>query len=314
MFMNRHIELSEARRVLLEGDDYMIYMHRKPDGDTVGSAAALCLWLRRKGKRAYIHPALDMTPLLKPYCEHLYAPADFEAKMHVAVDIASPTLLPLDAEELIPDLVIDHHPSNRLYGRLNHVQSESAACGEVIWELMDGDTDREIRNAVYLAVATDTGCFRFSNTSPRTHRIAAECIEGGCDYCRINDDFFEIKTAARLALEGSIYTGVRLDEGGMIASYVLSKDFTDSLNATQDDMSNLTTLMMCIMGVRIGIMLTETAEGSYKVSVRSRAPIDASVICSTFGGGGHNRAAGCSMRGDAEACRARLVAEAARHL
>jgi len=300
--------------VLLEGDGHMIYMHRKPDGDTVGSAAALCLWLRSHGKTAYLYPSADMTPLLKPYCVHLYAPSDFVPAMHVAVDIASPTLLPLDAGEIIPDLVIDHHPSNRLYGKLNHVQSESAACGEVIWELMAGETTREIRNAVYLAVATDSGCFRFSNTGPRTHRIAADCIAEGCDYCRINDDFFEIKTAARLTLEGSIYTGVKLDAGGEIASYILKKSFVDSLNATQDDLSNLTTLMMCIMGVRVGIMLSENADGSFKVSVRSRAPIDASVICSTFGGGGHNRAAGCTLHGDAEECRARLVAEAKRHL
>ena len=311
---------AEAAARLLENDNILILTHRRPDGDTLGSANALCRLLRSRGKRAFLHPNEDTTPRLMPLLAGLEPPEGFVPGFIAAVDIASEALFPASCDAFCGrvDLCVDHHPSNTGYARETRLAPHAAATGEIIWELfgaMKAVPGKEEMEALYIAVSTDTGCFRFSNTTPLSHRIAADCIEAGVDFHAVNREFFERKTRARFLIERRIFDTLRFYRDGRVAAAVLDRAFCDSVEATGDDLDNLSTLMMQIDGVECAILLQELVQkGEYKVSLRTHKPLDASLICAAFGGGGHPRAAGCTVRGDGEQCRDRLAHEAVRRM
>ncbi len=314
------VTIAQACERLLAQDDILIITHRRPDGDTLGSGGALCRLLQHKGKRAFLHPNEDATPRLAPLMEGLTPPEGFSPRMLVAVDTASEELFPASAEPFRGrvDLCVDHHPSNTGYARETLVEPQAAATGEVIWKMavhMGVKPDLDMCRALYIAVSTDTGCFRFSNTTPLAHRIAADCMEAGLDAHAVNQVFFERKTKTRFRVERQLFDTLRFYRGGKLVCGCLERDFTDSIGASGDDLDNLSTLLMHLEGVECAVFLQELKHrGEYKVSLRTNKPLDASAICSAFGGGGHPRAAGCTMRGSIDECREKLVAEASRHM
>ena len=168
------------------------------------------------------------------------------------------------------------------------------------------------KEALYIAVATDTGCFKFSNTTPLAHRIAADAIEAGLDFLPHNRTFFEAKSKTRFRIERKMFDDMIFSDNGEICCSWLDRAWLNEIGATDDDLDNLSTLTMSLEGVRCGIILTQNKKDkAYKVSVRSHRPADASRICQNFGGGGHPRAAGCTVDLPAEeACRALMAAAA----
>ena len=165
---------------LLSRDHFVILTHRKPDGDTIGSAAGLCRGLRSLGKTAHILENPEVTPLYAPLAEGLTKPEPEEGDILIAVDVAADTMLPRVYDHLKNsiDLRIDHHGSGREYTPAEHVDSESAACAEIIWELlldMEVEPDEKMAEAIYVGVSTDTGCFRFANTTAHTFDVAGDC-------------------------------------------------------------------------------------------------------------------------------------------
>ena len=175
------IAYREAARWLMEHDGFLILTHKRPDGDTIGCAVALCHALRSQGKTAWLLPNEDATTLFTPYLGGVLAPADFVPAHVVAVDIASQGLFPKSAEGYRDkvELCIDHHPSNEGYAQYNCVEADKAACGEIICALIKewGPLTPQTALPLYVAVSTDTGCFMYSNTSPNTHRVAAELMD-----------------------------------------------------------------------------------------------------------------------------------------
>ena len=318
--MSRPVDLMEAGEWLLEHDDYLILTHRRPDGDTVGCAAALCRGLRQKGKRAFVFPNEDLTPRLGFLLEGLTAPAGLLPAHILAVDIADRALL-TEGEALYGGrvaLCIDHHPSNTGYAERLLLQPRAAAAGELVFlllETMGVLPELPIWEALYIAVATDTGCFRFSNTTPLSHEIAARAIRAGLDFHKHNHTFFEAKSKVRFAIERQMLDRLRFSPDGRVCCSWLDRDWLDSIAATDDDLDNLSTLTMSLEGVDCGIILTQNrGDGRYKVSVRTHKPADASRICQRFGGGGHPRAAGCTVDGPAEQAAQRLMAAAGEEL
>lgn len=318
--MSRPVDLVEAGEWLLEHDDYLILTHRRPDGDTVGCAAALCRGLRQKGKRAFVFPNEDLTPRLGFLLEGLTAPAGLLPAHILAVDIADPALL---TEGEAPyggrvALCIDHHPSNTGYAERLLLQPRAAAAGELVFlllETMGVTPELPIWEALYIAVATDTGCFRFSNTTPLSHEIAARAIGAGLDFHKHNHTFFEAKSKVRFAIERRMLDRLRFSPDGRVCCSWLDRGWLDSIAATDDDLDNLSTLTMSLEGVDCGIILTQNrGDRRYKVSVRTHKPADASRICQRFGGGGHPRAAGCTVDGPAEQAAQRLMAAAGEEL
>ena len=288
---------------LLRGqDDIVILTHKRPDGDTLGSAAALCRGLRQLGKTAHLWPNPDLTPRFEALTEGLWAKEDTKAAYVCAVDIADRALLPQNAAERFVDIdmAIDHHPSFKDYGAVGYCRPEAAGCGEIIYDLLMAlgcTLDKPMADAVYTAIATDTGCFCFSNTTAYTHTVAAACMAAGADAANINYVNFRLKTRARVALEGHIYSDMQMVRGGRGSAVLLTRDYIEGLQASDDDCDNLASLLTQIDGVEIGALLTEVkTRDAFKVSMRGRGH-DVSAVCGKFGGGGHAGAAGCTLTG-----------------
>ena len=292
--------VSRVAEVLKAANDILILTHRRPDGDTTGCASALCLALRKMGKRAYIAKNPQIT---KRYADLIvpYAPADdFEPKFVVTVDCADKGMIPEDLSAYAQrvDLVIDHHRSNEGFGKDNLVMGHQAACAEIICEVieaMDVELDVQIAYGIYVGVSTDTGCFKFSNTTANTHLVAAKCLDAGVDGGEINRVLFETKSRARYEIEGMLFSSMQFYKEGKIAIALITREAKEKTGADWDDLDAIAGIPRQIEGVEVGLTLTELDNGDTKVSVRTTKEVDASAICMMVGGGGHIRAAGATL-------------------
>ena len=303
----------DAAARIMEQDHILILTHRRPDGDTIGSGAALCLGLRQVGKRAYLHPNEDAGGLFLPYIEGLLPPEDFVPRYIISVDTAALDLLPDSAAHYAQqvDLSIDHHGSNTGYARATWVDPSHGACGELIYLLLaelEAITPR-IALLLYVAIATDTGCFAFANTTAETHRIAAALMETGFDVYSVNKLHFRTKSPRRLRLESRMIQDMELLEVGhaAIAITALPLSLLDELGATEEDLENITSFLEQLEGVDCAITIRELRTGGCKLSLRSGPALNVSKVCAQLGGGGHPAAAGCSTAGSISEARAAIL-------
>lgn len=203
--MSARLTVQETADFLRTLDGVLILTHVRPDGDTVGCAAALCRALRALGRTAYLLENPEITETYTPYAEGLWAPEGFVPGAVVSVDIAALNLLPENAVPYKNDicLAIDHHGSQEFFAERTCLDAEAAACGEIVYEIVGRLTDitPEVALALYVAVSTDCGCFVYANTTARTHRIAAALMERGIDVGPVNKALFRTKSPVRLAME-----------------------------------------------------------------------------------------------------------------
>lgn len=294
------LDIAGAAGALLAADRILILTHRRPDGDTTGCAGALCRGLRQLGKTAYILPNPDITKRYAPMITPCYPPEEFSPAYIVTVDIAETKLFTDNAvifEDKI-DLAIDHHRSNPLFAAKNLVRPDAGACAEVIYDVllaMGVVLSEDIAECVYIGASTDTGCFKYSNTTAHTHAVAASCLSAGIDGGELNRMLFETKSRARFEMERIVFDTMEFIEGGAIALAMLWRRDIDRTGADMDDLDSIASLTRQIEGVEIGLTLTENKDKTVKASVRTTKEIDASVICKKLGGGGHLRAAGASF-------------------
>ena len=295
--------VNEAAQWLRQHDDFLIVTHRRPDGDAVGSAIALCLGLRSIGKRAHIWENPQFTAR---YAERLRGLTTTEKTGTViSVDLASESLLPVGGEEFSGKILfcMDHHPSNTGYAKQSLVLPHCAGCGELIWDVLeqlDVCITREMAEAVYIAIATDTGCFRFANTTAGTFLTASKAVEHGAQIAPINRELFEIKSKGRLRLESRITANMEFYADGKVAVACLPQTWVEELEVTEDDLDSISGFPRTIDGVCVGVMIRDSEPGRAKLSVRTCEEYDASAYCSRLGGGGHRAAAGCSVPGTLE--------------
>lgn len=306
----KKMNLKECAGLLLAHDDILLITHVNPDGDTVGSAAALCHALRRAGKAAYLYPNAQITEKLLPYAEPLFAPIGFEAGYVVAIDVATEQMLARGFSVEV-DLCIDHHPSNSLYAKSWVVRGEKSACGEIVLELikrLNGNISKEEATLLYIAISTDTGCFQYLNTNAATLKAAAELLQAGADNALVNSVFFRKVSRARLKLEGQIYSAMSFHRDGKIAVVCVTREMIDISGATEDDFDDLAGLAGRADGSVLNITIREMNDGNSKVSLRSDETVNSSDICAVFGGGGHAMAAGCTIMGTPEKAKEMLLA------
>ena len=291
----------ETALYLLKFDKFAIVTHRRPDGDTLGSAALLCRGLRQLGKTAYVLENPERTEKYVPLHEGLTKAWAEEGDTVVCVDVASPNMLgahfaPL--QEKI-QLRIDHHGSATLFTPFELVEPKTASCGEIVYgvlQVMGAKLDVPMAQALYTAISTDTGCFRYANTTAETLRVAADCKEAGADTFRLNQELFETNSLARLRLQGWLVENALFLQGGKIAICALPLSKEQELGLTEDDMENISGFPRSIAGVKIAATLRQETAETVKMSVRAVPGYDAAAICATFGGGGHKGAAGASMK------------------
>lgn len=293
--------LESAAKTLLSKDKILILTHRSPDGDTIGSGYALAMALRKLGKSVKVD-CTDPFPEKYSYFTYKLEKLEFDEEFVVSVDIADTKLLGEKLSDYADkiDLCIDHHGSNTKYAKEYYVEASAAAAAQVIAKLirlMNVEFDKDIANAIYTGITTDTGCFRYTNVTAETHRIAADMIDCGAESGMINRLMFETKSRSRLEIERRVMDSIQFYLDGRCAIAYATIDMMKESGAVDSDMEGVSSLPRQIEGVMAGITLREKNNGKFKVSVRTTDELDASAICANFGGGGHKAAAGCMITG-----------------
>jgi len=305
-------DFNTAVSMLKNADKILVLTHRNPDGDTLGSGFALTRALRQLGKRARL---LNADPINEKYA-HLYEGLDddsFEEEFIVSVDVAEKKLLGDAFMEKYADRVdlsIDHHGAGKLFAKKTYVEPESASACEILYEIIKAlgvKIDKGIADCIYTGCSTDTGCFKYSNVTARTHRIAAELIEYGADHSRINEKMFDTKSMNSIMLERMCYETLESFADGKIAVITVTKEMLSKSGTDKSALDAIKPITRQIEGVEIGLTVKEEDNGAAGISIRTSENYDASLICAHFGGGGHIRAGGCEIKDTTENAKAKVV-------
>lgn len=296
---SKHLSYEQAAAQLLAADNILLLAHQYPDGDTIGSCSGLCLALQALGKQARI-ACNDTIPskyayMLAPIKEQI-----FEPQFICAVDVADSKLLGPNMQNYANkvDLCIDHHGTNVEYAKSLLLDADCGAAAMLIFRLLPllGVTlNTDIATCLYTGMVTDTGCFKYGNTSADTHMYAAKCIQAGVPHAQINRVMFDTKSRARIELERLALAGISFHFNGKVAVMAITNKMIADSGATENDLEGLPPLPRQIEGVWVGITLREQADGSYKVSMRTGKHANAAELCQLLGGGGHAAAAGCRI-------------------
>ncbi|MCH5255926.1 MAG: bifunctional oligoribonuclease/PAP phosphatase NrnA [Lachnospiraceae bacterium] len=296
--MNIADEVKYAKTIGISG-------HVRPDGDCVGSVMGLYLYLKKSLPKAQIDIYLEQpADIFNCICDIDKICSDFstekEFDAYFALDCNLERLG--EAEHIFKKaekrINIDHHISNPGCGLLNFLEPERSSTCELLYELMDkSQIDEEIAKALYIGIIHDTGVFQYSNTSPRTLEIASELIKFGFDFSKIISETFYEKTYLQSQIMGrAILESIRFMGGKCIFS-IVSKKNMDFYMVTPKDLDGIVNQLMSVKGVECAIFMYETKPMEYKVSMRSGGHVDVADVAVRFGGGGHVRAAGCTMHG-----------------
>ena len=308
------MNIAETAKWLKERDNFLVITHRRPDGDTLGSAAALTDTLRELGKTAYILFNPETTARYLQFVENFWAPEGFVPSEIISVDIAAPDLFPENSKTLFESvtLCIDHHPSNTNFCSRNLIDSSRAACGEIIYDLsiaLTGHISAESATCLYVALSTDTGCFSFANVTANTFYVTSKLIDAGAQYSRINRQLFREKAKVRIMLEGLIFSGLQFFCSDTVCISTITNDMMRQAGVTDDDMDEIASIPGSVAPVIVGITIRElSSPEDCKISVRSSRAFNSNDFCAFFGGGGHPMAAGFSMNKTVSEIRDLIVA------
>lgn len=293
------LTVEQTAALLRTFDNILILTHVRPDGDTVGCAAALCAGLRALGKAAYLLPNPELTKTTAPYFAPYAAPEGFVPSFVVSTDVATVNLLPENARGYLGriDLAIDHHPSFEHFGKANIVRPEAAACGELIYDILArlGPVTAEMALPLYVAVSTDTGCFAYANTTAYTHAVAAALLRTGIDYRTVNKVFFRTKSRRRMQLEGAMLSDCEFYDNDRVAILSVPISLMERVGADESDAEDLSALGGQMEGVDCAVTMRELRPDVWKMSVRTGERVNATEVCRLLGGGGHAAAAGCTV-------------------
>ena len=298
------IELKGIRDFLLKQDNFLILMHQNPDGDTIGSGFGLYYGLKSIGKNAKLLCSDDI-PDIYEFLKKEYIQDEFLEQFVISVDIGSENLFGEDLERYKGgvDLNIDHHFSNENFAKYNYIDATSASTSQIIYEILD-ELDIKLSvimaKCLYTGICTDTGCFRYRNTTSKTHMIASKLLEVDFDHSEIVYNLMESKSLEKLELEKHIINNMKFYFGGKVGIAYITQDMIKKSGANQYEVDGFSAFVRQIKGVEIGVTIKEKSENFCKVSIRTSGNYDASMICSFFGGGGHKNAAGCVFNTDEE--------------
>lgn len=290
------IDLHRCAELLNSHDEFLILSHEHPDGDTLGCAFALCEMLRSAGKKRSFRCADEITANFH-FLTDGFTDDEVNNPFVISVDVADADLLgSLKAEygEKV-DLCIDHHGSNTFYATDTLVEDRAAAC-EIIFELaeeMNYISNEYFRNCIYTGISTDTGCFRYQNTTSHTFKVASILTEQGVDSKTINKLMFETKTKSFLELERLARETLEYYFDDKCAVITVTQSMYEKSGADETQCHPITALPRQIEGVIVGAVLKEKNDGTFSASVRTDGDVDASEVCARLGGGGHKGAAGC---------------------
>ncbi len=199
-----------------------------------------------------------------------------------------------------PVINIDHHPGNKLYGAINWIDETAAACGEMVFTLIEAlgaPITTDIATHVYLAILTDTGSFHFSHLSPRTYEIAKRSVEAGADPQWIARTHYDSNSLSRVRLLGAVMNGMVIVDEGRVALLSITRQTMTDLGGTNDDLEGLINFPLTVKDIEAVAFFKEVGDHDWRVSLRSKGRVDIGAIARQFTGGGHTNAAGCSITG-----------------
>ena len=323
--MGQTITSADLARVFADHESFVLLSHTRPDGDAIGSLVGLKAVLEAMGKRARALNE-DGSPEYLSFlqgADEVERPTEegIEAEVVIALDTANRERLGagcLAAVSAVPLWVnIDHHISNEEYGDLILIDSAAAATGEILYRIvrdLDLPLPEAARDALYVAVSTDTGSFQYSNTRAETHEMAADLVGRGLDVGMITSELYHNYPFRRVELLTALLGSLERSADGRIAWWTLPVEVKERLGVEAGDSEGLIDVLRAIRGVEVCAFVEEMPDGMVRLSMRSQNPeVSVCAICAEFGGGGHAMAAGARMRGPlAEAVKRMLaVTEAA---
>lgn len=317
------IEIIEKTANIVKNEkEIALISHIQPDGDAIGSILALGLAIFKLGHSAQI-VNLDGVPQIYtflPGCDlirdsFLYIP-DTVILMDCS-DLSRVGSLKYAASKAANVINIDHHISNSFFGKLNLVDTNAAATGEIAYKLIKSlgiDMDSEIATSLYTAIVTDTGSFQFENTTSETHLIAADLLGYGTNLATIRKNLWESTPLESIRLFTETLKTLELDNTNRMAWVSVPFSIFQSFGATTEHVEGIVNYPKSIRGVEIGMIFKEFEPKKVKVGLRSKSIVDVDKIAKVFGGGGHKRAAGCVIEDSLENAKKRVISEARKFL
>lgn len=303
--------LSETAEFLKDNDNYIVLTHASPDGDTLGSAYALYYGLKQIGKTVEV-----ICPDLIP-SKYSYFACDTDHVIRskatvVAVDVADQRLLGSLESEFgdCVDLNIDHHISNVRYAKSLLLDSNASAACEIIYELLielGVKINDIIAMSLYTGISTDTGCFKYSCVTAKTHKITADLYSYNIKADIINKIMFDTKSKNVLTLERMVLDKAEYHFNDRCMLIVITAEMQEMTGCSGPDLEGISVIPRTVEGVDIGITLKQTGSDIYKVSMRTYDPFSASQICQLLGGGGHKNAAGATVNGNLNVVKAKIL-------
>ncbi len=312
--MTTKIDINEAAQLLLEKDNILVLCHKNPDGDTLGSAAALCHVLTAMGKKCYA-ACHNTIPSKYDYLNIPVYDGQAEIEYVVAVDVAGVNLLGDNLADFAHkvDLCIDHHGSNGEYAKFLCLKADYPAAAQLMYEVivaMGCEITPHIADCLYTGMLTDTGCFKYSSTTPLTHIIGAKLMELGANHTMLVEKFFMSKTRKAVQLERYMMNNLEYYFDDRCALLVLTREALMDIKPDPTDLDGLSSMPRDFEGVDISILIRPLREeGNYKLSIRTGENVDACALAAGLGGGGHIRAAGCEVVGSIETVKKAILKE-----
>lgn len=284
---------------------FVITSHARPDGDAIGSALAMAFALRQLGKEARVVFRDEAPPPLQVF------PGIADIDVTASVDDPGDAVIVMESGDLARTGVagldrgfvinIDHHPGNAMYGALNWVDLSAAACGEMVFTLVQElgvPLTREIATHVYVAILTDTGSFHYSSISPRTFEICRLCMEAGVEPPAVARSIFDSNNLGRLKLFGAVLNQMELDPTGRLATLYVDHALATGCGGTYEDTDGLINMPLTVKDIQAVVFFKENdGPRDWRISMRSKGTIDINAVAKQFGGGGHKNASGCSATG-----------------
>jgi len=299
--------VSDIVRELKKAQSIGVITHINPDGDAVGSVLAIALALKKLKKSAVVIKN-DIIPdkyKFLPGQELITCIDDITAALDILIvldcgdaDRLGNGICLLEKAKTV--INIDHHISNTMFGNLNLVDTNAAATAEIVYQvikLTGARLDMDIATCLYTAIVADTGCFRYDNTTQVTHTICGELISLGVKSNRIITRLFHERTLPQLKILGMAVNSLKIFHGGKTAVMMVTKDMMEDSGAAQGDLENVIDFGRDVSGVEIAVLMKEVEDNSVRIGFRAKDDVDVSSIARGFGGGGHKKASGCTLKG-----------------
>lgn len=323
MIDRRSLEI--VKDCINRGQRFVLTTHVNPDGDGLGSEAALAAFLDNRGKDVFIFnssPVPDNYQFLDPdekmihYDSDMHRESLLTADFIIILDISDWERLRQVGQDVkdtsIKKICIDHHPLQKKFGDIRLIDEEACSTGEIVFEVIkhcEGQITKPMATALYTSILTDTGSFKFSNTNANAFRICAELVEIGIEIQKIYQNVYECQPLQKIKLFGYILTHLKLAADGRIAWFVISKEILEKHGARPHDTEGFADYPRVIEGVEVSIMFIEVEKSRIKVSLRSKGNYVINGVAQKFGGGGHPFAAGILLEGRLDEYMPRILEE-----